>query len=89
MLISFPELSPAFAGTKLSLKQIKKKMRYRIEVEIPENKVSFAEEFFKSISFVRKVRAIASNEITNAAILQSIESYESGQVNPPHLACRS
>jgi len=28
-------------------------MKYQMELEIDDNKVSFAEEFFKSISFVR------------------------------------
>lgn len=60
-------------------------MRYRIELEIPENKLAFIEEFFKSISFVRRVRVSASNEITNPAILQSIEAYETGQVKPTPL----
>lgn len=46
-------------------------------LEIPENKIAFAEEFFKSISFVKKIKAIAPNEITNASILKSIEDYES------------
>ena len=56
------------------------KMRYILE--IPENKVVFAEEFFKNVSFIKKVKAISSNEITNNAILQSIEQYETGKVNP-------
>ena len=57
-------------------------MKYTLEIEIDENKATFAEEFFKSISFVKKVRHIASNEITNPAILQSIESYENGSKKP-------
>lgn len=60
-------------------------MKYTIEIEIDENKANFVEEFFKSISFVKKVRHIASNEITNPAILQSIESYEKSKEKPTPL----
>jgi hypothetical protein len=35
------------------------KYQMELEVEIADNKISFAEEFFKSISFVRKVTTIA------------------------------
>ncbi|GHT73468.1 hypothetical protein FACS189456_3930 [Bacteroidia bacterium] len=52
------------------------------QVNIADNKISFAEEFFKSISFVQGFRVVPSNEITNPAILQSIEAYESGAVPP-------
>jgi hypothetical protein len=45
-------------------------------LEIPDNQSSVAEEFFKSVSFVKNVKAILPNEITNSAILQSIEDYE-------------
>ena len=60
-------------------------MKYTLEIEIDENKAKFAEEFFKSISFVKKVRQVAANEITNPAILKSIEFYEKGQVKPTPL----
>ncbi len=60
-------------------------MKYTLEIEMDENKANFAEEFFKSISFVKKVRHIASNEITNPAILQSIESYEKSKIKPTPL----
>ena len=59
-------------------------MKYTLEIEIDENKASFAEEFFKSISFVKKVRHIASNEITNPAILKSIECYENDKIKPTY-----
>ena len=49
-------------------------------VEIPDNKIAFAEEFFKSISFVKNVKAITPNEITNTSILKGIEDYESKSV---------
>jgi hypothetical protein len=34
-------------------------MKYQLEVEIDDGKISFTEEFFKSIPFVRKVTTIA------------------------------
>ena len=51
-------------------------------IEIAENKKSFAEEFFKNVSFIKKVKEIPSNEITNPAILKSIEDYEKAIVKP-------
>ena len=54
-------------------------------IDIADNKTAFAEEFFKSFSFVKKIRAVASNEITNPAILQSIEAYEKGKEKPTPL----
>ena len=49
-------------------------------LEIPENKIAFAEEFFKSVSFIKNIKAIASNEISNISILKSIEDYESKNI---------
>ena len=60
-------------------------MKYLLDIDIAANKAAFAEEFFKTISFVKKVRAIPANEITNPAILQSIETYEKGKVQPTPL----
>ncbi len=54
-------------------------------LDIADNKSTFAEEFFKSISFVKKVRVIANNEVTNPAILQSIDDYETGKAKPTPL----
>lgn len=54
----------------------------KVLLDINDNKVEFAMEFFKSVSFVKKVKAIVPNEITDAAILQSIESYEKGKTKP-------
>ncbi len=59
-------------------------MKYILDIE--DNKTSFAEEFFKTISFVKNVRAISKNEITNADILQSIEAYETGKIKPTPLS---
>jgi hypothetical protein len=60
-------------------------MRYILDIDIAENKKTFVEEFFKTISFVKKVRVIESNEITNPAILQSIDEYEKGNTKPTPL----
>lgn len=57
-------------------------MKYIIDVDIPDNKRSFVEDFFKTISFIKKVIAIAPNEITNLDILRSIEDYENGKAKP-------
>ena len=54
-------------------------------LEIPENKIAFAEEFFKSISFIKKVKSIAPNEITNTGILKGIEDYETKKIIPTPL----
>ena len=54
-------------------------------LEIPENKSEFAIEFFKSISFIKKVTAIVPNEITNLSLLKSIEDYESKKTQPTPL----
>ena len=60
-----------------------KAMKYILEVE--EDKVSVAEELFKSIPFVRKVIAIQPNEIINQSICNSIEQYENGKIVPTPL----
>lgn len=57
----------------------------KIVLEIPDNKIRFAEEFFKSISFIKKIRFMESNEISNPTILKSIEDYEQGKVEPSPL----
>ncbi len=60
-------------------------MKFILDIDIADNKVSFAEEFFKTISFVKKVRIVPKNEFTNPAILQSIEDYENGKTSPTPL----
>lgn len=61
-------------------------MKFILDIDIADDKRAFAEEFFKTISFVKKVRAVASNEITNPAILQSIEEYEKQKTQPTPLS---
>jgi hypothetical protein len=48
--------SRTFAALKINNDM---KYQMELEVEIADNKISFTEEFFESISFVRKVRTIA------------------------------
>jgi hypothetical protein len=55
-------------------------MKYILDIDIAEEKKTFAEEFFKTISFVKKVRLYEENEITNPEILKSIEDYELGKI---------
>jgi hypothetical protein len=49
-------------------KKIHTDMKYQLqlEVEVADNKIAFTEEFFKSISFVRKVTAITPGTETSA-----------------------
>ncbi|MDR2148368.1 MAG: hypothetical protein LBE91_18150 [Tannerella sp.] len=54
-------------------------------VEIPADRAAFAEEFFKTVSFIRTVKFIADNEVTNPAVLHSMEQYERGLVKPTPL----
>jgi len=61
-------------------------MKYILDIDIADNKAAFAEEFFKTISFVKRVRAVSNNEITNPAILHSIETYEKRKVKPTPLS---
>lgn len=61
-------------------------MKYRLDVEVADDEISFAENFFKNIRFIKKVKAIAPNEITNPAILQSIEAYEQDKTKPTPLS---
>jgi hypothetical protein len=57
----------------------------KIVLDINDNKADYAIEFFKNISFVKKATAIAKNQITNPAILQSIQDYESKKIKPTPL----
>jgi hypothetical protein len=61
-------------------------MKYTIELDVAGNKMPLVQDFLRAISFVRHVRVVPHNEITNAAILQSIEAYESGMVSPTPLS---
>lgn len=57
----------------------------KILVEVSSNKADFAIEVLKSISFVKNVKQVAKNEITNPVILQSIEEYEKRKIKPTPL----
>jgi|LakMenE01Jun11ns_1017448.scaffolds.fasta_scaffold8232028_1 hypothetical protein len=60
-------------------------MKIQLEIEVANNNRSFIEAFFNSISFVKKVRTIESNEVTNSIVMESIEQYEKGKVKPTPL----
>jgi hypothetical protein len=55
-------------------------------LDIPENKASFAEEFFKTISFIKNFKAVLPNEVNNPSLVQSIEDYENGTISPTPLS---
>jgi len=57
-------------------------MQYKVTIDVPESRVSFAEEVFKAISFVKEVIPFEANEVTNPNILQSINSYENKTAQP-------
>lgn len=48
----------------------------RLVIDIADDKVSFLKELLQSLPFVKKVTDITPNEITNPAVLASIEQYE-------------
>jgi hypothetical protein len=61
-------------------------MKYILEIEVAGNETTFVERFLKNISFIKAVKPIASNEISNPEVLQSIEAYETGRVAPTPLS---
>ena len=61
-------------------------MKYILEIEVSGNETTFVEKFLKNISFIKMVKPIANNEITNPGILKSIEEYEAGKVSPTPLS---
>lgn len=60
----------------------------KIMLDVQDNKAEFALEFFKSISFIKKSKAIPINEITNPTILKSIEEYETKKTNATPLSLK-
>jgi len=61
-------------------------MKYLLD--IPEERAVDAEKLFQSTDFIEQFRVIAPNEITNSALLESIEAYESGRVLPSPLTLK-
>jgi hypothetical protein len=61
-------------------------MDYKVELDVSEQKLSLVLEFLKGVSFIKNIRAVASNEITNQKILDSIEDYEKGKTEPVPLS---
>lgn len=60
----------------------------KILVEVADNKVNFAMEFFKNITFIKTTKTINKNEITNPTILKSIEDYENKKSKPTPLSLK-
>lgn len=58
----------------------------KIVLEVPDNKADFAMEFLKNISFIKKAKLLAGNEITSPALLKNIEDYENGKTKPAPLS---
>ena len=63
-------------------------MKHVVQIEVSSNKLSFLLEFFKSISFVKKVKVFEHNEITNPKILLSIEEYETKKTQPTPMSIK-
>lgn len=57
-------------------------MNYKIELDVPEQKLALVLEFLKEDSFIKNIRTIAPIEISNPKILKAIEDYESGMAEP-------
>ena len=57
----------------------------KLILEISDVNLAFAKEFFNSISFVKTVKTIVPNEITNVEILQEINNYEAKKSKPTPL----
>ena len=57
-------------------------MDYKIELDVPEQKLSLVLEFLKGVSFIKNIRTVAPNEITSQKILDSIEDFETGKTEP-------
>ncbi len=57
-------------------------MKYRIELDLPENKLALTLEFLKSLSYIKTVSGPEENKVSRKKILTSIEEYETGSVQP-------
>ncbi|MCE2962870.1 MAG: hypothetical protein ACK43K_12650 [Chitinophagales bacterium] len=63
-------------------------MKYTLEIEVSDNQISFAEEFFKTIKFIKKFKLIPENQITKPSILKSMDDYENNRVKPTPLSLK-
>jgi toxin YoeB len=64
-------------------------MKYRFELEMPENKLSLALELLKTISFFINIKASSESEIANEKLLNRIEAYEHGEAKTVPFTKRS
>ena len=54
----------------------------KILVEVSDSKAELFLEFIKNISFIEYFEKVTPNQVISPAILQSIEDYETGKVQP-------
>ena len=54
----------------------------QIVVEVADNKADLFLEFIRSLSFVKRSEKVEGGSISNPELIQSIEDYESGKVQP-------
>lgn len=54
----------------------------KILIEVSDNKGNLFLEFMKDISSIKHVEKVTPGQVTNPAILQRVEDYESGKVQP-------
>lgn len=51
-------------------------------LDIQDDKAELFMEFIKNISFIRSTEKVVAGQVTNPAILQSIQDYETGKIQP-------
>jgi hypothetical protein len=57
-------------------------MKYRIELELPENKLALTLEFLRSLSWIKTVSNPEEKKVTSEKVRNSIEEYEKGISQP-------
>jgi len=57
-------------------------MKFLIDIDTKQNSLEFVMQFLKNISFIKDIKVVESNEVTNPSILQSIEDYEKNMIKP-------
>lgn len=55
-------------------------MKYIIEMDIPQNKLSFVKEFLSSLTFVKNVKMKEFEESSSNSLHEAIEAYETGKI---------
>jgi hypothetical protein len=57
-------------------------MTYLLEVETPESKKAFTEEFLMTLPFVKNVQPFTGKKPARPRFYQEIEDYKNGVINP-------